>query len=87
MTRHEPPRLARRLLRMLPIAARRPETEADLAELFDARLEKQGLAYARRRYWRDVLSLWNRERQWTDPRSWQWSARRESCRISRMRCA
>ena len=52
-----PPRLARWLLRVQPLGRRRSEVEADLGELFASRVETHGLRHARRRYYRDVLSL------------------------------
>ena len=53
-----PPRIARILLRMLPLGERRSDIEDDLMELFDARTASRGARYARRRYFSDVLSLW-----------------------------
>jgi predicted permease len=47
------------LLRVVPLGARRSEADADLQELFRLRARTQGLAYARRRYYVDVLSLWS----------------------------
>jgi predicted permease len=63
MTPSAPPRLARRLLRLIRLGQRRPEIEADLLELFTARVKAHGASYAKRRYWRDVASLWRRECQ------------------------
>ncbi len=51
-----PPRLARLLLRAVR-RGRRDELETDLGELFERRLAARGPAYARRRYWSDVVSL------------------------------
>ena len=51
------PAFGRWLLRLCPLGTRRPEVEADLSELFAVRLHTRGLAYARRRYFRDVASL------------------------------
>jgi predicted permease len=52
------PPLADWLLRRQPLGARRAEIEADLDELYAARTRDRGERYARRRYYRDVLSLW-----------------------------
>jgi predicted permease len=52
-----PPRLARLLLRAVLRGNRRAEIAADLEHLFASRAGARGLAYARRRYWRDVLSF------------------------------
>jgi predicted permease len=52
-----PPRFASLLLRLWPLGARRAEVEADLAELFTSRMQTQSARVARRRYYRDVLSL------------------------------
>jgi predicted permease len=57
MSAVRPPRLARLLLRIWPLGGRRAEIEADLAELFTSRVQKHGVRCARRRYYRDVLSL------------------------------
>jgi predicted permease len=46
------------LLRLQPLGDRRKDVEADLMELFEARVEIDGLRQARRRYLIDVLSLW-----------------------------
>jgi predicted permease len=51
-----PPRLARALLRVRR-SDRLDEIIADLDHLFERRAAARGAAYARRRYWRDVLSL------------------------------
>ncbi len=59
MTRSSPPALARWLLRMRPLGEHRADVEADLAELFSARCASHGVEYARRRYYRDVISLWH----------------------------
>jgi predicted permease len=53
-----PPPLARLLLRLRALGHRRDEIEADLLELFEARAERHGERYARRRYYRDAFSLW-----------------------------
>jgi predicted permease len=45
-------------LRLRPLGARRADIEADLVELFAARCSDRGVKYARRRYYRDVISLW-----------------------------
>jgi hypothetical protein len=77
MTRHAPPRFARWLLRRLPLGERGAEIEADLQELFDARVQSHGVTYARRRYRRDVASLLGSERgiqpRWPRRASWRWS--------------
>jgi putative ABC transport system permease protein len=57
MSAIHPPHLAGWLLRLQPLGRRRAEIEADLGELFTSRLETHGMRYARRRYYRDVLSL------------------------------
>jgi predicted permease len=76
MIRPAPPRFARRLLKMLPLGERRAEIEADLHELFTARVETHGAAYARRRYRGDVVSLWRREcRSWPVWRLWRLNVR------------
>jgi predicted permease len=54
----QPPRLARWLLRLRPLGARRGEVTADLDEIFAERAAAEGLGPARRRYYRDALSLW-----------------------------
>jgi predicted permease len=54
------PRLSRALLRLRPLGDRREEVAADLEELFVKRASKVGPREARRRYRRDVLSLWTR---------------------------
>jgi putative ABC transport system permease protein len=62
-----PPRLAGWLLRCQPLGSRRPEVEADLLELFEARLRSQGERYARRRYYADVFSLLRHHTMTTKP--------------------
>jgi predicted permease len=57
-----PPALARALLRLVS-AARRDEIQADLDDLFARRHLAHGVRYARRRYWRDVLSFLPVERR------------------------
>src|SRR5215475_10810794 len=52
-----PPRLAEALLRWRTPRVR-PDAAEDVRELFDARVRARGISYARRRYWRDVISLW-----------------------------
>ncbi|HEY6357311.1 MAG TPA: ABC transporter permease, partial [Vicinamibacterales bacterium] len=52
------PRLARALLRLRSLGRRRPDVEADLFDVFTARVAAHGLPYARRRFYADVLSLW-----------------------------
>ena len=52
------PLIPRCLLRLVPLSrAQRLEAEADLQELFTARADEHGQAFARRRLYRDVLSL------------------------------
>lgn len=58
MTRATPPGLAGLLLRILVPNVRRAEVEADLLELFTLRAKLHGEAYARRRYYGDIVSLW-----------------------------
>ena len=58
MSKQPPPALARWLLRMQPLGARRAEIEADLEELYEVRLQDRGHRHAKWRYYRDVLSLW-----------------------------
>ncbi len=53
-----PPRLPRLLLRLTPAARRWPAVQDELEELFELRCAQAGVERARRRYWRDVLSLW-----------------------------
>lgn len=53
-----PPRLARWLLRLRPLGARRADVTADLDEVFAERAAAEGASRAARRYYRDVLSLW-----------------------------
>ena len=55
MTR--PPILASLLFRLRRHAGRRDELAADLADLFERRTASHGVGYARRRYWKDVLSF------------------------------
>jgi predicted permease len=52
------PRLARLFLRLTPLGSRRAEVESDLHELFDQRSDRRGPAYAARRCYADILSLW-----------------------------
>ena len=54
----QPPRLAQWLLRLRPLGTRRAEVTADLKEIFADRAAAEGIGSARRRYYRDVLSLW-----------------------------
>jgi len=58
MNRNRLPRLARLLLRIVPLGDERSEVEADLLELFSERAASRDARYARRRYYGDVLSLW-----------------------------
>jgi predicted permease len=53
-----PPRLALWLLRRSRHGGHRDEIEADLRDLFERRASASGLSYARRRFWRDVLSFY-----------------------------
>ncbi|RIV21323.1 ABC transporter permease [Fibrisoma montanum] len=55
--RPSPPRWATRLLRLFCAPQRLDELEDDLDELFQQRVEMEGLRQARWRYWRDVASL------------------------------
>jgi predicted permease len=50
--------LARLLLRLRPLGDQRADVEADLYELFERRATERGVAYARRRFLGDVVSLW-----------------------------
>ena len=52
-----PPVLASLLFRLRRHGGRRAELAGDLADLFARRAATHGLAYARRRYWRDALSF------------------------------
>jgi predicted permease len=54
------PKLSRLLLNLRPLGDRRDEIAADLDELFIKRASALGPRAARRRYRRDVLSLWVR---------------------------
>lgn len=60
---HSPPKLAVLLLSISVAWKFKEEAENDLNELFQLRLENHGSKYARRQYWRDVLSIWSR-RSW-----------------------
>jgi predicted permease len=62
-----PPRVARWLLRCQPLGSRRPEVEADLLELFESRVRRQGERSARRRYYADVFSLLRHHTMTTKP--------------------
>src|SRR4029079_8539319 len=53
MSKQPPPALARWLLRMQPLGARRAEIEADLEELYEVRLQDRGHRHAKWRYYRD----------------------------------
>ena len=66
MSEQRPPALARWLLQIQRLGSRRAEIEADLHELYEARVERQGIRYARWRYYRDVLSLWRARRDEAD---------------------
>ena len=52
-----PPVLASLLFRLGRHGGRRAELAADLEDLFERRTATHGAAYARRRYWKDVLSF------------------------------
>ena len=52
-----PPRLAVWLLALRRLGDRRADVEADVLELFHARAASDGVRVARRRYYRDVLSI------------------------------
>ena len=55
---HRLPLIGRWLLRLMPLSReQRLEAEADLQELFEIRADERGPAFARRRLYRDVLSL------------------------------
>ncbi len=54
----QPPALGRLLLRWWRLGERRDEIESDLLELMERRAEHRGLAFARRRYIADALSLY-----------------------------
>ena len=70
MSSQRPPALARWLLRIQPLGARRAEIEADLLELYEVRLQNRGHRHANWRYYRDVLSLWRAPGEpQTDPSS------------------
>jgi predicted permease len=62
-SRPRPPRLARLLLWLLPLGERRPDVEADVIELFAERVTERGVRVARRRFYRDVLSILLRARR------------------------
>ena len=53
----QPPRLARWLLGLRRLGARRADVEADIEELFRARAARS-VRHARRRFYGDVMSLW-----------------------------
>ena len=58
MSAERPPLFARGLLRLRRLGRRRAEVTADLDEIFAARVSAHGVSHARRRYYRDVLSVW-----------------------------
>ncbi len=60
---HKPPKLATYLLGLSVAWKFKEEAESDLDELFEIRVANHGAAYARRQYWKDVLSIWSR-RSW-----------------------
>ncbi|HYN06217.1 MAG TPA: ABC transporter permease [Vicinamibacterales bacterium] len=53
----KPPRLAVLLLRLRLREEQRASVESDLLDLFKTRTSRSGARYARRRYWRDVISV------------------------------
>ncbi|MBO6522777.1 MAG: ABC transporter permease [Balneolaceae bacterium] len=61
--KNSPPKLAKWILSISVAWKFKEEAEADLDELFQIRLSNHGAAYARRQYWKDVLSIWTR-RSW-----------------------
>ena len=58
-----PPKLAKYLLSLSVAWKFKEEAENDLDELFHIRCANHGIGYARRQYWKDVLSIWSR-RSW-----------------------
>lgn len=58
-----PPKLAKTLLSLSVAWKFKEEAESDLDELFQIRCSNHGVNYARRQYWKDVLSIWSR-RSW-----------------------
>ncbi|MFV1885160.1 MAG: ABC transporter permease [Balneola sp.] len=58
-----PPKLAKYLLSLSVAWKFKEEAENDLDELFRIRCSNHGVNYARRQYWKDVLSIWSR-RSW-----------------------
>ena len=58
-----PPKLAKYLLGLSVAWKFKEEAENDLDELFQIRCSNHGVKYARRQYWKDVLSIWSR-RSW-----------------------
>ena len=69
---NRPPRLWRVLLRFGRHRGRRDELDADMVELFDRRVASLGVTQARRRYRRDVISVYAPQRRgdawWTRDR-------------------
>ncbi len=63
-----PPRLARALIRWLSSSARRSEVEGDLLEAYADWVESNGSAYARLRFWREVLliAVWRVAGKWRE---------------------
>ena len=53
----KPPLLPSLLFRLRRYGGRREELAGDLAALFARRVDTHGVSYARRRYWKDVLSF------------------------------
>lgn len=58
-----PPKLAKYILGLNVAWKFKEEAETDLDELFYIRCKNHGIKYARRQYWKDVLSIWSR-RSW-----------------------
>ena len=84
MSTRRPPVLARWLLHIQPLGARRAEIEADLLELYEVRLQNRGHRHAKWRYYRDVLSLWRAPGEpQTDPASQTVARRGKSLDIVR----
>jgi putative ABC transport system permease protein len=84
-----PPRLARALVRLCALGRRRSDLEADLQDVYTARVAAHGLRYARRRFYADVWSVWWRPLRRTEPGA-RWSMRlgqgaRDALRLWRAR--
>ena len=76
MSGSRPPRLARALLRLVPLGERRQEVAADLGEAFERRAGSHGGRAARRSYYRDVISVFadTPRRVFSRPRPSRWPA-------------